>query len=165
MVLTYPKICPCIPLLKMASMGNWFRCPCTSRTNINRLKQTLAIPTHQFPLRRLILELTYIRTQHWLDWWMPRPRMWKERNDQHDDFEKYLNESITCHPCSKRLLSTALNHMTASLAWKSFNFLQRSCKNIPKHFNNSEVDACKLKSNKRKIILIFIARKVERLLY
>lgn len=48
---------------------------------------------------------------------------------------------FTCHPCKRRLRSTARSHMTASPAWKSRSFLQRSCRNMPKHLRSSDVDA------------------------
>lgn len=51
-------------------------------------------------------------------------------------------ETITCQPCSSRLRSTALSHMTASPAWKSRSLQHRSRRKMPKHFNNSEVEAC-----------------------
>lgn len=59
------------------------------------------------------------------------------------DFNWTFNLSLhTCQPCRRRLLSTALNHIMASPAWKSRNLWQRSRRKIPKHFNNSDVEAC-----------------------
>lgn len=49
--------------------------------------------------------------------------------------------SLTCHPWSSRLRSTARSHITASPAWKSRSFRHRSCRNIPKHFSSSDVEA------------------------
>ena len=48
---------------------------------------------------------------------------------------------VTCHPWSRRLRSTILNHMTASAAWKLFNRRHRRKRKMPKQRSNSEVEA------------------------
>lgn len=59
---------------------------------------------------------------------------------------------ITCQPCSNRLRSTARSHITASPAWKSRSLKQRSRKKMPKHFSNSDVEACKKEKRSKRSV-------------
>lgn len=105
----------------------------------------LAIRIPSFLRHPLALAPTCKRTQHWLDWWTQHPTRRSQKDERRlascPIWIRWTFNCITCHPWSNRLRSTARSHITASPAWKSRNLRQRSCKNIPKHFKSSEVDA------------------------
>lgn len=81
-------------------------------------------------------------------WTRNKPRSsWKLNQDQIGctrrcgAMKSVSTSIITCQPWSSKLRSTALSHMTASPAWKSRSLQHRSRRKMPKHFNNSEVEA------------------------
>lgn len=87
---------------------------------------------------------------HVLEWWFA---MHEAAKNLFDDVKFF-----TCQPCRRRLRSTALSHIIASPAWKSRNLWHRSRRKIPKHFNNSDVEACKEQREKEFLWLNFISK-------